>query len=343
MRAELLKQTLTARAKLHLSGTRVRPAYITGPPGVGKTQVVGQVARDLGIGSHELHAPLMLNEDFGMPQFLADGEVGFATPGHKFPFVDSDHFPDQGLINVNEVAQCSPDQQKIWANLFQEHELHGRKLKPGWMFIANGNRTQDRAGAGRILSHFNDRFTTYAFDPSLDDWCNWALTVGNVRPEVVGFLRFRPDLLCDFNPDAEKSPTPRAWAEGVSPTIDAVPDAALYETLKGDVGEGAAAEFTGFLQTYRALPNPDLVIASPETHAIPRELHVLYALSGALAHRATEENFGAILTYACRKEMPPEFMILIVRDATMRNRALEETLAYTKWMVGAGADVLLNG
>ena len=74
MRAELLKQTLTARAKLHLSGTRVRPAYITGPPGVGKTQVVGQVARDLGIGSHELHAPLMLNEDFGITVLMVTHE-----------------------------------------------------------------------------------------------------------------------------------------------------------------------------------------------------------------------------------------------------------------------------
>lgn len=341
MRPELLKETIAARIKLQLGGTRARPAYVIGPPGVGKTQVTAQIASDMGIGYHQLHAPLMLNEDFGMPHFLGDGEVAFATPGHKFPFVDSEHFPETGIIAVEEVAQCSADQQKIWANLFQERELHGRAIKPGWNFVATGNRMKDRAGAGRILSHFNDRFTTYEFDPSLDDWCNWALTVGEVRPEVVGFLRFRPDLLSKFDPELEKSPTPRAWAEGVSPVIDAIPEAALYDTLKGDVGEGAAAEFTGFLKTFRALPDPDLVIAQCDTHKVPRELSVLYALSGALAHRSKPDNFANVLKFAGR--MPPEFSVLIVRDATRINRELENTRAYVDWSVGPGADILLNG
>lgn len=340
MRPQQLQDTLTARVKLQIEdGVKVRPAYVVGPPGVGKTQVVGQTAADMGIAFHALHAPLMLNEDFGMPN-LSGGEVVFATPSHKFPFVDSDHFAERGILLIDEVAQCTPDQQKIWANLFQERELHGRKLKPGWAIVASGNRMKDRAGAGRILSHFNDRFTTYEMEPSLDDWCQWALTKGGVRPEVVGFLRFRPDLLSAFDPDKEKSPTPRAWAEGVSPVLDAVPAAALHDTIKGDVGEGAAAEFAGFLATYRGLPDPDLVIANAATHPIPSEMHILYALAGALAHRTTKDNFADVLKFANR--MPPEFTILVVRDATRLNRELEDTRAYVEWSIGPGADILLN-
>lgn len=340
MRPALLHDTLTARIKLQLSGTRVRPAYIVGPPGIGKTQLTGQVARDMGIGFHALHAPLMLNEDFGMPTFNGGGEVKFATPGHKFPFADSELFGEQGVLLVDEVAQCTPDQQKIWANLFQERELHGRKLKEGWVILASGNRMQDRAGAGRILSHFNDRFTTYELEPSLDDWCDWALKIGGVRPEVVAFLRFRPDLLSKFDPAAEKSPTPRAWAEGVSPVIDDIPAAALYDTIKGDVGDGAAAEFSGFLSTYRGLPDPDLVIAQAATHPVPTELHILYALAGAIAHRSNKDNFKDVVTFANR--MAPEFTILVVRDATRINPELEDTRAYVEWSVGPGAAILLN-
>jgi hypothetical protein len=339
MRPSLLEDTLTTRVAAHLSGALIRPALVEGSPGVGKTQMIRAIAERLGIGYIGLHAPLMLHEDFGMPRFTSEGEIDFATPGHKFPFVDAPGWPETGIIAVEEVAQSENSQQKIWANLFQERELHGRKLKPGWYFIATGNRISDRAGANRILSHFNDRFTTYTFDPNLDDWCTWALAHG-VRPEVVAYCRWKPGNLSNFNPALDKCPTPRAWTEGVSPVLDTVPAAALFDTVKGDVGEGCAAEFTGFLQTYRELPNPDLILSDPHRHPVPTEVHILYALSGALAHRASPENFGAIIDFACR--MPPEFMVLVVRDASRVCPAVEDTAAYTKWAVGPGKDALLG-
>lgn len=338
MRPTLLMETLDVRAKAHFAGQRIRPALVQGPPGVGKTQMIQALARDAGVGFMSLHAPLMLNEDFGMPRFMDDGELSFATHGHKFPFVDTD-CPDHGFFLVDEVAQADASQQKIWANIFQERELHGRKLKPGWYFAATGNRLADRAGANRILSHFNDRFTTYEFEANLDDWCTWALDHG-VRPEVVAFLRFKPGLLSAHDPAMDKSPTPRAWTEGVSPVLDTVSPAALFDTVKGDVGEGAAAEFTAFLQTFRELPDPDMILSDPANFKVPTELHILYALAGAIAHRATPENFEAVSTFVQR--MPPEFMILVVRDAIKINPAIENTKACVQLYVGAMKDVLLN-
>lgn len=342
MRASLLQETLTARVQAHIQGVKVRPALVQGSPGIGKTQMVRQIASSMGIGYIGLHAPLMLNEDFGMPRFTDDREIDFATPGHKFPFVDAlmvdgEPWPDTGILAVEEVAQSDASQQKIWANLFQERDLHGRLLKPGWYIIASGNRVADRAGANRILSHFNDRFTTYDFEPNLDDWCNWALNNG-VRPEVVAYVRWKPNNLSAFDPALDKCPTPRAWTEGVSPVLDAIPPDALFETLKGDVGEGAGAEFTAFLNVFRALPNPDLILANPDKHAIPDKLDVLYALAGALAHRADENNVGNLITFATR--MPPEFMVLTIRDMIRVKPALQETKAYVKWTVGAGFDAL---
>jgi len=338
MRAALLASTITARAAANFAGQRIRPAHIQGPPGVGKTQMIGQIADDMGVGIRTIHAPLMLVEDFGMPD-ISHKEVTFKTPGHKFPFVDSADCPEFGFLQVDEVSQADNNQQKIWANLFQERELHGRKLKPGWYIVSTGNRMQDRAGANRILSHFNDRFTTYDFEANLDDWCNWALDHG-VRPEVVGFIRWKPGHLSNFKPEMDKCPTPRAWAEGVSPILDVVPDHALFETIRGDVGEGVAAEFQAFLSTYRSLPNPDLIIANPSRHPVPDELHVNFALSGALAHRATTDTIGPILEYATR--MAPEFSVLIARDSRKICPDIENTHAYTKWATGPGAKILLN-
>jgi hypothetical protein len=79
---------------------------------------------------------------------------------------------------------------------------------------------------------------------------------GNLRPEVVAFLRWRPELLHQFEPAEKAFPSPRAWAS-VSHILVATPpgdvEFALYE---GTVGRGAAIEFTGFLRVFRSIPPP---------------------------------------------------------------------------------------
>lgn len=326
MQPSLLKSTVT-----NLIGAR-RPVMIEGSPGLGKTQIVQQIARERSLGFVQLHAPLMQPEDYGMPIVNANRDgVTFAVPD-KFPMEGSSH-PDQGVLLIDELPQADNAGQKILANLIQERELHGRKLKPGWSIVATGNRQQDRAGANRILSHLRNRVTTLEFEAHLDDWCDWALNDG-VDPTVVGFVRFKPALLSAPDNKQEIYPTPRAWVEGVSNIIGKVDAKAEYECFRGAVGEGAASEFTAFLRIYRDLPDPDRVIENPDRAAVPTKMDVQYALAGALAHRATPDNFGNIIRFAER--MPPEFMVLIVRDAAKRNPHVTATKAFLDWSQGAG-------
>lgn len=339
MKPSLMTETLTARATAHIRGDLKRSTYIIGPPGLGKTQLTRQVAKDAGIGFMALHAPLMQPEDYGMPVVNANRDgYDFVVSAEKFPLQGHDNVPDTGILLIDEMAQADNAGQKILANLLQEREIHGKHLKDGWHIVATGNRQQDRAGANRILSHLNDRITTYELEPNLEDWCSWALDNG-VKPEVVSFLRFKSALLCDFNPQHEKNPTPRSWAEGVSNAIGCVPEAAEFDTFKGDVGEGPAAEFVGFLKIARKLPNPDLILLQPDKYEVPKEPSTLYALAGALAHRAKEDNFERVMTYA--KRMPPEFMVLTVRDAVRLVPACANTRAFTEWAVKEGAKVVM--
>lgn len=332
MQPKLLKDTLVSLAKVR------RPVLIEGPPGLGKTQLVQQIAKDFAAsgddyGFVQLHAPLMQPEDFGMPIVNAarDG-ITFAVP-EKFPMVGNDGHPERGIVLIDELPQADNSGQKILANLIQERELHGRKLKPGWTIMATGNRQEDRAGANRILSHLRNRVTTLEFEPHLDDWCDWALA-NNVNPAVVAFLRWRPDLLSKVEKHNDIYPTPRGWVEGVSNVVGTVPETAEFECFKGAVGEGATGEYVGFLQIYRKLPDPDLVLADPDRHQVPDDLSTLYALAGAIAHRATPENFANVVKFADR--MPPEFMTLVIRDAVKRHPVVTTTEAFRNWTLNGG-------
>ena len=191
------------------------PLVIEGPPGGGKTDSVIQAAREAGVGHIHIHGPTMPAEDFGVPMPVpVDGSLEFFLPLKKFPFVGDDTHPEFGIIHIDEVAGMNNDQQKVIANMMQEYELHGRKIKPGWMNNCTGNRQEDRAGANRILSHLNDRYITIAYEMKTDDWLEWAQTLGGVRAggDLVHHVADRP-----AGPDLRSQPAEErhpAWLGG---------------------------------------------------------------------------------------------------------------------------------
>jgi hypothetical protein len=321
MRATLLKDTIKSLFPIQ------RTICIEGSPGGGKTTIVHQVAEELGIPCIERHMPTMLVEDFGI--LFPDGDSGLK---YKLPewFPIKGKAPDKGILLFDDRNQANADLQKVLANICQARNLHGTAMPEGWMVVSTGNRQADRAGANRVLGHLRNRETVYELDTHLDDWTQWALDNG-VKPEVISFIRFRPALLHDYDPQRDQNATPRSWVEGVSDVLGTVPSDAEFESFKGAVGEGSAAEFVGFLRIFRKLPNPDAVLMNPTTADVPSDPATLYALSGAIAERATEGNFERVCTYAER--MPADFSVLTVSYASRKKPELANTAAFNKWVV----------
>lgn len=324
MRPQLLMQTIKALKPVN------RTICIEGPPGGGKTTIVHQVGSELGIPVIERHMPTMLVEDFGIPFPNAEGSTFDYKVPSWFPYAGKEGTQNGGILLFDDRNQASADLQKVLANICQARNLHGVPLAPNWMVVSTGNRQSDRAGANRVLSHLRNRETVLDFETHLDDWCAWAVD-HNVKPELISFIRFRPGLLHEFKADREHNPTPRSWVEGVSDVTGTVPYDAEYECFKGAVGEGAAAEFVGFLKIFRKLPNPDAILINPDKAEVPTDPATLYALTGSLATRISESNISRAITYADR--MPPEFSVLMMSYTLRRNPALASTAAFTNWII----------
>ena len=323
MRPTLMKSTLKSLISIK------RTVCLEGPPGGGKTTLVQDVARELGLSYIEMHLPTMLVEDFGIP--VIDGpSLTYKVPDW-YPAKGSRHDDGRGgVLCFDDRNQAGADIQKVLANICQARTLHGAPLADGWSVVSTGNRMSDRAGANRILSHLRNRETVIELETHLDDSTQWMID-NDVKPEVIAFLRFRTGLLHDFDPQRESNPTPRSWVEGVSAVLGAVPPEAEYECFKGAVGEGAAAEFVGFLRIFRKLPNPDAILLSPDTYDVPSDPATLYALSGSLAERASQANLDRVCTYISR--MPPEFSVLTMSYACRKKPELASTQAFTQWAV----------
>jgi len=317
--------TVTALRDLLPSGV---PVYLQGPPGVGKSSLVWQAASALFDGQtldstvgglpdvpwyYALRAtdrdPVDLR---GLPTII-NGATVWARPD----LLDVMRAPS-GVLCIEELPQAIAAVQCVLRELLLDRRIGGHRIPDEWWVCATGNRSEDRAGAQRLLSHVASACVILDVEVSNDDWHTWALQA-KISPDVRSFLKFRPAMLHDFNPARQLNADPRGW-ERVSRVAARVSrEDLLLPVVKGCVGD-VAAEYIAFRQIYTKLPNPELIIADPKGSAIPKEPAVLFALCGALAEAARTavgKNLAALVTYAAR--LTDEWSMLLMRDMTIVN------------------------
>jgi len=220
--------------------------------------------------------------------------------------------------------------------LIRDRQIGEYKLPDSTIILAAGNRVSDRVGANKINGALANRFVHLSLEADVNDWVSWGQSEGNIDPNVIAFIRYRPELLFDFNKDSVAWASPRSW-ESVSDIVKAdsngmVVNAQDQSLIGGTVGESVAVEFCAFMGMVNSLPDVSEIIKNPETYEVSEDPSVLYALTGALASRADASNFDAIITYMTREEMSNEFAVLCVKDAITRSPKLTKTKTYVDFL-----------
>jgi hypothetical protein len=331
-----------------------RPLMIHGSPGTGKSAGVLHAAHDqaemrglprvvqLGestkpeeeYGYFDIRLTNMGPEEFGLPS--ADLERGIQTrlPVDWYPSTDRDDLPEFGLLVFEEMASVGPAMQAAVYQATHDKRLGDKKMKPGWSIVLTGNLLSDGGVVHKMATPLANRIVHVYATTDVDSWCRWALT-HNIGPEIMGFIRFRPDLLNTFEQHVKNKQTGHAFAterswEMVSDlTIDGDSSKVLSSMIAGTIGAGPAIDFATFRKTWKDMPNIDQIMMDPHGSPIPERGATAYAVSAALANRAKPDNFSTILIYAER--MPREFMMLIVKDSARRNREVMSTAAFVKF------------
>ena len=233
-----------------------------------------------------------------------------------------------GLI-LEEYSDSSVPMQNALCRVMYDRHAGQLPLSDELYIIGTGNRSQDKSGAIRVTTKFHNRTRQYLYESNIDDWSEWALAKG-IDVVLIQFLRFRPNLLSDFKPDRAINPTPRKW-EDVSLIPPELPTNLYFGAVSGDVGEGAAAEYTGFRRIYEGLPNIDGIIMNPAKANVPSDPAVLYALTGALAHRVSKDNFDRVSEYTTR--LPADFQVMCINDALKLKPEIKQTKAFVQFAV----------
>jgi hypothetical protein len=305
--------------------------FIVGKPGGGKSSLAREIIAELNIEPNritEFNPSLRDPVDIlGLPR--TEGQHSSWLPPSEFWRIRDDGSDRPCALIIEEITDASIPMQNPLCRVVLDRYAGELKLHPNLHIIATGNRTEDKSGATRMTTKLGNRMQTLSFDENLDDWCNWALENG-IATEMVQFLRFRPNMLSDFDPNRSINPTPRSWAMA-NEVDDSLPSDLYFANIAGLVGEGAAAEYTGFKRIYESLPDVNEIISSPETSLVPDDPPVLYALMGALAYRSTVDVFDKLRPFIDR--MPPEFQVMYLLDAIKQEAKIKKSKYFVSWAV----------
>ncbi len=182
-------------AVLDLAYRSGRAALLEGPTGIGKSELVRQVARQLGIGFAVLDLSLLEPPDLvGLP-VISENRTAYATPS-ALPTGGN------GILLLEELNRADRSVQQPALQLLTARRLHEYELPAGWVPFAAINPEDGEYQVTPLDPALRSRFLVLKVRADVRSWREWAVTAG-VHPVILKLAIAHPDLF-DITP-------PRTW------------------------------------------------------------------------------------------------------------------------------------
>ncbi len=322
------------------------PVMLWGPPGVGKSQMVAEIAAKHQVPVIDIRLSQMEPSDLRGIPFRQGDVVEWAVPAI---LPDEQRHGPRGILFLDEITSAPPSVSAAAYQLILDRRLGEYEVPEGWAIFAAGNRQGDRGVTYTMPAPLANRLSHFEVETHLDDWVAWAWANG-IDERVIGFLRFRPELLFDFDPahNPVAFPSPRSW-EFAHRSLQKFGDqpSLLLGALQACVGPAAGIELHAFISSLDKMPDLDAIVAGEEM-PVPDEIDLQYAVAAALVGRAiraaegeeADEVIGHILEYANRFPQK-EMGVMLVSDL---HRAIGERLfsvpQFADWATAIGEVML---
>ncbi|MFI7464519.1 ATP-binding protein [Nonomuraea sp. NPDC049646] len=264
----------------------VRPVFLWGAPGIGKSSLVREFAGSLGLDCVTLLGTQLAPEDLiGVPE-LVGGRSRFAPP-------ESIARDEPYCLFLDELNASAPEVQKAFYSLILDRRIGTYELPAGSVVIGAGNWATDNALARPMASALINRLVHVHLRASADDWLKWAAAAG-IHPWIVDYLVQRPDHLWSPPPKTEEPfSSPRAWhmlSDVLTSYGDDVGDETLAMLAFGTLTTAHASAFRAYVRTVRHAYDLDAVLKGEAPWPRrPEERDLLYFLAETFRARLIKE------------------------------------------------------
>ena len=344
---EITKILSNAYVRLIKKGLPIKTfpsAMLWGAPGVGKSQGVRQIAREIEFKTNKkvivtdvrllLFNPVDLR---GIPTSNAEKTLAVWLKPQIFQMDESEN-----VINVlflDEISAAPPSVQAAAYQITLDRVIGEHRLPENCIVIAAGNRVSDKSVAYKMPKALANRLLH--LDVCVDNgaWQRWAATKG-INQIVTGFLAYNPNCLIDSvgEDDANAFPTPRSW-EMVSNILNVMDNdlTQAYPLICGCVGNDVADELVLWAEVFDKIASPEEICAGANI-GVPLRLEAIYASVSSLVkylkdNHTLEQVDNAIkyISKVSQREFRQNFFSYLyqmreVRMVAIKNKLFEDWL-----------------
>ena len=201
-----------------------RPVFLMGPPGIGKTAIMEQIAAELGVGlisysmTHHtrqsaLGLPFIVKKNYGgkeynvseytMSEIIASVYDMIETTGHK-----------EGILFLDEI-NCVSETLAPTMLQFLQYKIFGRhKVPDGWVVVTAGNPPEYNNSVREFDIVTWDRLKRIDVEPDYDVWKEYAVNRG-IHTAITTYLDTKKSdfYRIEMTVDGKSFVTARGWSD----------------------------------------------------------------------------------------------------------------------------------
>lgn len=345
----------TARKMIRIAVHADRPLHMIGDPGIGKSALTYQVAREIGMESATLIGSQCAPEDAGGIPVPGNGEVARLPIGPIKRAVDG-----PVILFLDEIANANTTIQGALLTVVNERFAGDVRLHPGTRIIAASNDPETGAGAGELAPPMVGRFHHIRVVPEigevqayLDSFAPEGSTLARLAADLSATLDRSPDLLqlkapagVQATPEPWASPRSweralRNWASAIELGESITDEKIARLCMTGSVGRNVTASYLAILRVRDRIASADEILRDPANARTPTDTDTGIASLGVIAQVA-KVDVAAAWVYVAR--LSPEIRTSIAArlSATPINPKSPHAAAGNKAKITVAAQISIS-
>ena len=239
-----------------------RPVFLMGPPGIGKTAIMEQIAQECSIGlvaytmTHHtrqsaIGLPVLTERQIAGKEYTVTSYTMSEIIASVYGQIEKTGCTD-GILFLDEINCVSETLMPAMLQFLQYKTFGSHALPEGWVIVAAGNPPAYNRSVREFDTVTLDRVRYMKVEPDFPIWKHYAVERG-LHPAVLSFLELRPERFYVMEPGEKGFVTGRAW-EDLSEILLTMEELELgvEEALFGQYlqDEDTATEFTFYYRLY---------------------------------------------------------------------------------------------
>lgn len=225
-----IKNTITAYLEKDENGDFVipvnkqRPVFLYGPPGIGKTAVMEQIAKELKIGivsysmTHHtrqsaLGLPFIKTKTFGGVEYDVSEFTMSEILSDVYSYIEKTGYKN-GILFLDEINCVSETLAPSMLRFLQYKTFGSHPVPDGWVIVAAGNPPEYNKSVKEYDIATLDRIQKIDVTADYGVWRDYAINE-KIHPSIITYLDSKPTdfYIVENTPDGKEFVTARGWED----------------------------------------------------------------------------------------------------------------------------------